>query len=81
MLAILSTNPTNLNKDPISVKVKTIAEYVYAIIYECAKQDGSGLIWGQQFDSKNWNVIVSACPSAQAKAKRTLGEESVEDDE
>lgn len=46
----------------MSIKIQTIAEYTYGIIYECAKQDGSGIIWGQQFDTKNWNVIISACP-------------------
>lgn len=57
----------------MSVKIQTIAEYTYGIIYECAKQDGSGIIWGQQFDSKNWNVIISACPQNAEKKGSSVG--------
>ncbi|KFY81425.1 hypothetical protein V500_11431 [Pseudogymnoascus sp. VKM F-4518 (FW-2643)] len=53
----------NDNPQPNHVRVQTIAEYAYRIIYECARQDGSGLIWGQEFDDKEFNVIISGCPA------------------
>ncbi|OBT39893.1 hypothetical protein VE00_09041 [Pseudogymnoascus sp. WSF 3629] len=53
----------NDNPQANHVKVQTIAEYAYRIIYECARQDGSGLIWGQEFDDKQFNVIISGCPA------------------
>ncbi|OBT86980.1 hypothetical protein VE02_04574 [Pseudogymnoascus sp. 03VT05] len=53
----------NDNPEANHVKVQTIAEYAYRIIYECARQDGSGLIWGQEFDDKEFNVIISGCPA------------------
>ncbi|KFZ12333.1 hypothetical protein V501_04285 [Pseudogymnoascus sp. VKM F-4519 (FW-2642)] len=53
----------NDNPQANHVKVQTIAEYAYRIIYECARQDGSGLIWGQEFDDNQFNVIISGCPA------------------
>ncbi|KAL5346312.1 hypothetical protein ACLOAV_008581 [Pseudogymnoascus australis] len=53
----------NDNPEANHVKIQTIAEYAYRIIYECARQDGSGLIWGQEFDDKEFNVIISGCPA------------------
>ncbi|OBT65508.1 hypothetical protein VE03_05004 [Pseudogymnoascus sp. 23342-1-I1] len=59
----------NDNPEANHVKVQTIAEYAYRIIYECARQDGSGLIWGQEFDDNQFNVIISGCPANFAPKK------------
>lgn len=62
----------NDNPEQNTVRVQTIAEYAYRIIYECARQDGSGLIWGQEFDDKQFNVIISGCPATFPKDKEPL---------
>ncbi|KFY48822.1 hypothetical protein V495_01002 [Pseudogymnoascus sp. VKM F-4514 (FW-929)] len=57
----------NDNPEPNHVKVQTIAEFAYRIIYECARQDGSGIIWGQEFGDNEFNVIISGCPANYKK--------------